>query len=86
MRWLAEMVDICRRAFECDPVSDALCRRLMNALAQVGQSVEAVEVFLAFRTSLHALQRGEPSAATVDLYKKIQALSPPAAVAGGGGG
>src|SRR6516162_1214279 len=84
MRWLEEMVDICRRAFECDPVSDVLCRRLMNALAQVGQSAEAVEVFLAFRTSLHALQRGEPSAATVDLYKKIQALNPPAAVAGGG--
>jgi hypothetical protein len=58
----------------------------MSALAQVGQSAEAVEVFLAFRTSLHALQHGEPSAAMVDLYKKIQALGPPAAVAGAGSG
>jgi hypothetical protein len=56
----------------------------MSAFAQVGQSADAVEVFLAFRTSLHGLQQSEPSAATVDLYKKIQALGPPAAVAGGG--
>jgi DNA-binding SARP family transcriptional activator len=70
-RWLDEMVDICRRALECEPLSDALCRRLMSALAQVGRGAEAVEVFLAFRTTLGAAQHGEPSAATQDLYKKM---------------
>jgi LuxR family transcriptional regulator, maltose regulon positive regulatory protein len=73
MRWLEEMVEICRRAFESEPLSDPLCRRLMNALAQVGQGAEAGEVFLTFRTTLHALQLGEPSAATVDLYRKLTA-------------
>jgi LuxR family transcriptional regulator, maltose regulon positive regulatory protein len=73
LRWSEEMIEICRRAFECEPLSDALCRRLMNALAQAGRAAEAGEVFLAFRTTLQALQRGEPSAATVDLYKRISA-------------
>jgi DNA-binding SARP family transcriptional activator len=73
MRWLEEMVDICRRAFECEPLSDGLCRRLMSALAQVGRGAEGIEVFQAFCTTSQALQQGEPSAATLDLYKKILA-------------
>jgi DNA-binding SARP family transcriptional activator len=73
MRWLEEMVDICRRAFECEPLSDGLCRRLMSALAQVGRGAEGIEVFQAFSTTSQALQQGEPSAATLDLYKKILA-------------
>jgi hypothetical protein len=54
----------------------------MSALAQVGRGAEGIEVFQAFRTTLHALQRGEPSAATVDLYKKLQPETPQPAVAG----
>jgi ATP/maltotriose-dependent transcriptional regulator MalT/DNA-binding SARP family transcriptional activator len=73
LAWLDEMVDICRRAFECDALSDGLCRRLMSALAQVGRGEEAVEVFLTFRTTLRAVQQSEPSAATLDLYKKCTA-------------
>jgi len=72
MRWLEELVDICRRAFECEPLSDGLCRRLMNALVQVGRRAEAGEVFLTFRTTLHALRLGEPSAATLDVYTKLE--------------
>jgi DNA-binding SARP family transcriptional activator len=72
MRWLEELVDVCRRAFECEPLSDGLCRRLMSALVQIGRSAEAGEVYLTFRTTLHALKLGEPSAATADLYKKLQ--------------
>jgi hypothetical protein len=64
---------ICRRAFECEPLSDGLCRRLMSALAQAGRGAEGIEVFQAFCTTLQALQQGEPSAATLDLYKKILA-------------
>jgi DNA-binding SARP family transcriptional activator len=82
MPWREEMVDICRRAFESEPLSDGLCRRLMSALAQVGRPAEGVEVFLAFRTTLHALQQGEPSAATLDLYRKMQPDAPQPAVAG----
>jgi LuxR family transcriptional regulator, maltose regulon positive regulatory protein len=73
LSWLDETVEVCRRAFECEPLSDGLCRRLMSALAQVDRSAEAVEVFLAFRTTLRALQHCEPAAATLDLYKKIEA-------------
>ena len=73
LSWLDEMVEVCRAAFECEPLSDGLCRRLMNALTQVGRSAEAVEVFLAFRTTLRAVQQAEPAAATLDLYKKIEA-------------
>ena len=80
--WLEEMVDTCRRAFECEPLSDGLCRRLMGALAQVGRGAEAIEVFQGFQTTLHALRQGEPSAATLDLYKKLQPESPQPAVAG----
>jgi DNA-binding SARP family transcriptional activator len=83
LRWSEELIEICQRAFECEPLSDALCRRLMAALAQAGRQAEAGEVFLAFRTTLHALKQGEPSAATMDLYKKMQAQSQPQAVAGG---
>ena len=57
----------------------------MTALAQAGRPAEAGEVFLAFRTTLPALKHGEPSAATVDLYKKMQAQSQPQAVAGASG-
>jgi ATP/maltotriose-dependent transcriptional regulator MalT/DNA-binding SARP family transcriptional activator len=81
MRWLEEMVEICRRAFECEPLSDALCRRQMTALVQAGRGAEAGEVFLTFRTTLQALKLGEPSAATVELYRKISAepeRAPPA--------
>ena len=53
-------------------LSDGLCRRFMSALTQAGRPAEGIEVFLAFRTTLHALQQGEPSAATLDLYKKMQ--------------
>jgi len=80
--WLEEMVDVCRRAFECEPLSDGLCRRLMGALAQVGRAAEAIEVFQTFRTTLHALRQGEPSGATLDLYKKLQPEAPQPAVAG----
>jgi len=45
----------------------------MHALAQAGRSGEAVEVFLAFRTTLGAAQQGESTAATVDLYRRIEA-------------
>src|SRR6516164_703419 len=83
LRWSEELIEICQRAFECEPLSDALCRRLMAALAQAGRQAEAGEVFLAFRTTLHALKQGEPSAATMDLYKKMQAQSQPQAVAEG---
>jgi DNA-binding SARP family transcriptional activator len=76
------MVEICRRAFESEPLSDGLCRRLMSALAQVGRPAEGVEVFQAFRTTLDALRQGEPSAATLDLYKKMQPDTPQPAVAG----
>jgi LuxR family transcriptional regulator, maltose regulon positive regulatory protein len=69
--WLDEMVDVCRRAFDCEPLSDPLCRRLMSALAQTGQRAEACEVFVAFRTTLRAAQQGEPSPATQDLYQKL---------------
>ena len=71
--WMEEMVELCRRAFEAEPLSDALCRRLMNALAELGRRAEAGEIFLAFRTTLQALRQPEPSAATLDLYRKIQA-------------
>jgi DNA-binding SARP family transcriptional activator len=71
MAWLDEMVDICRRAHECEPLLDGLCRRLMTALSRVGRNAEGVEVFLTFRTTLHAAQRSEPSAATQDLYRKM---------------
>jgi hypothetical protein len=54
----------------------------MSALAQVGRPAEGVEVFLAFRTTLHALQQSEPSAATLDLYRKMQPDAPQLAVAG----
>ena len=77
MRWLEELVDVCRRAFECEPLSDGLCRRLMTALIQVGRSAEAGEVFVTFRTTLQALKLGEPSAATVDLYNKLEEDSEP---------
>jgi len=82
MRWLEETVDICRRAFESEPLSDALCRRLMSALLAVGRGAEGVEVFQAFRTTLHALQQGEPSAATLDLYRKMQPDAPQPAIVG----
>ncbi|HEX8781902.1 MAG TPA: BTAD domain-containing putative transcriptional regulator, partial [Steroidobacteraceae bacterium] len=81
MRWLEEIVEVCRRAFECEPLSDGLCRRLMNALVQSGRGAEAGEVFRTFRTTLHALKLGEPSAATVELFKKSSAepeQAPPA--------
>jgi ATP/maltotriose-dependent transcriptional regulator MalT/DNA-binding SARP family transcriptional activator len=74
-RWLEEMVDICRRALECEPLSDGLCRRLMSALAQVGRGAEGIEVFQAFRTTLQALKLGEPSAATVELSTRMLAQS-----------
>jgi DNA-binding SARP family transcriptional activator len=73
LHWSEEMVEIGRRAFECETLSDPLCRRLMKALAQAERGAEAVEVFLTFRTTLHALKQGEPSAATVELYKQILA-------------
>jgi DNA-binding SARP family transcriptional activator len=73
LQWPEEMVEICRRAFECEPLSDPLCRRLMKALAQARRGAEAGEVYLTFRTTLHALKQGEPSAATVELYKQILA-------------
>ena len=69
--WRDEGIEICRRAFESEPLSDALCRRLMSALADGGRSAEAGEIYQAFRTTLRAVQRGEPSAATQDLYKKL---------------
>jgi hypothetical protein len=50
----------------------------------VGRAAEGVEVFLAFRTTLHALRQGEPSAATLDLYRKMQPDAPQPAVAGAG--
>ena len=73
LHWPEEMVEICRRAFECEALSDPLCRRLMKALAQAGRGAEALEVYLTFRTTLQALKQGEPSAATVELYKQILA-------------
>ena len=75
------MIDICRRAFESEPLSDGLCRRLMSALTQAGRPAEGVEVFLAFRTTLQDLRQGEPSAATLDLYRKMQPDAPQPAVA-----
>jgi len=71
MEWLDELVEICRRAFECEPLSEGLCRCLMSALAQVGRSAEATEVFQTFRTTLRAVRQSEPSAATQDLYEKL---------------
>jgi len=73
LRWWEEMVELCRRAFESEPVSDALCRRLMHALAQAGRGAEAGEVFLSLRTTLKALNLGEPAAVTVELHRKISA-------------
>jgi ATP/maltotriose-dependent transcriptional regulator MalT/DNA-binding SARP family transcriptional activator len=69
--WLAEMVDLCRRAFECEPLSDPLCRRLMTVLDRVGQAPEACEVYSSFRTTLRAAGQGEPSAATQELHRKL---------------
>jgi hypothetical protein len=45
----------------------------MKALAQAGRGAETGEIFLTFRTTLHALKQGEPSTATVELYKQILA-------------
>ncbi len=71
LEWLDQVVEIYRRALECEPQSEGLCRRLMSALAQVGKKPEMEEVFVAFSLALRAVQHAEPSAATQDLYKKL---------------
>jgi DNA-binding SARP family transcriptional activator len=72
--WLKEMADLWRRVHECEPVDDPIARRLMAALSRAERNAEAAEVYVAFRTTLHAAGLGEPSAATQDLYRKILRL------------
>ena len=71
--WPEEMLDITRRALECEPLSEALCRRLMSALAAAGRREEAAEVFQAFRATLRTAQQGEPSGVMLELHQKISA-------------
>jgi len=69
--WPEEAIEFCRRGLECEPLSDALCRRLMTALKQGARGAEAIEVFQRYSTTLRAEQGTEPSKATQDLYQTL---------------
>jgi LuxR family transcriptional regulator, maltose regulon positive regulatory protein len=70
--WREEAIECYRRALECEPQSDGLCRRLMVALKQSARGAEAIEVFHRFQATLRAEQQSEPSAATREVYRTLQ--------------
>jgi DNA-binding SARP family transcriptional activator len=65
-------VDLCRRALECEPLSEPICRRLMQVLNGAGRGAEAIEVYQRSRTLIRAELKAEPSAATQELYQSIR--------------
>ncbi len=64
--------DLCRHALECEPLSEPICRRLMQTLKSAGRGAEAVEVYQRSRALIRAELKAEPSAATQELYQSIR--------------
>ena len=65
------VIELHRRALECEPGAEALYRRLMIALKKVGRAAEAIEVYHACVAALRTRLDAPPSPATTDVYRSL---------------
>jgi LuxR family transcriptional regulator, maltose regulon positive regulatory protein len=79
-----DALDLYRQGVDCDPLAEALNRRLVLALHQAGRSADAADSYHRYRALLKAELKCEPSAAMQELLRSLPASpSVPALIAGG---